>query len=82
MAVPGDHDEPALGQDAQAPGDALGKHRHLLDAPGQVTFAENLRVQLADQVAYPQPGQLRAMRHRGEEAEAVPGQRLLQLRCG
>ena len=80
MAVAGDHDEPALGQHAQAPGDALGKHGHVLDAPGLVTFVENLRVQLADQVTYPQPGQLGAMRHRGEEAEAVPGQRLAQLR--
>ena len=53
VAVSGDHDEPALGEHAKAAGDALGEHRHLFDAPGQVTLAEHPRAQLADQVADP-----------------------------
>ena len=38
------------------------------DAPGQVTLVSTRGFQLADQVAHPQPGQLGAMRHRGDEA--------------
>ena len=73
VAVSGDHDEPALGEHAEAAGDALGEHRHLLDTPGQVALVEDPRVQLADQVADPQPGQLGAVRHRGDEAEPALG---------
>ena len=81
VAVSGDHHEPALGEHADAARDALGEHRDLLDAPGQVTLVEHLGVQLADEVAHPQPGQLRAMRHRSDETEPAPVQRRGQLRC-
>ena len=81
VAIPGDDDEPAFSQHAEAARDALGEHRHLFDTPGQVTLAEHPRVQLADEVAHPQPGQLRTVRHRGEEPELALGQRVAQLRC-
>ena len=81
VAVPGNHHQPALGEHAKAARDALGEHRHILDASGQVTLAEHLRVQLPDEVTHPQPGQLRAMRHRSDEAQPTPVQRLAQLCC-
>jgi hypothetical protein len=77
VAVSGNHDELALGEHTKASGDALGEHRHLLDTPGQVAHAEYPRAQLA----YPQPGQVGAVRHRGDEAEPALGQPLAQLRC-
>ena len=81
VAVSGDDDQPALGEHAEAARDALGEHRYLLDPPGQVTLVEHPRVQLADEVAHPQPGQLGAVRHRGDEAEPALGQRLVQPCC-
>ena len=57
MTVSGNHHETAVGEHAQATGDTLGEHRHILDAPGLVAGAEHLRAQLKDQVTYAQPGQ-------------------------
>jgi len=73
VTVTGDHDEPAFGEHAEAARDALGEHRHLLDAPGQVTLAKHPRAPLTNQIADTQPGQLRAVRHRGDEAEPALG---------
>ena len=74
VPVAGDHDQPAGVQDPDTARDALREYRYVLDAPGQVTFVQHLRMQLADQVADPQPGQLRPVRDAGEEAELAPGQ--------
>jgi hypothetical protein len=74
VPVAGDHDQPPGVQDFDAARDAPGHHRHIPDPPGQVTFVQDLRTQLADHVADPRPHQLGAVRHGGDQAELVPGQ--------
>ena len=80
VPVAGHHDQPAVVKDPDAARDALGQDRHVLDPPGQVALVQDLRAQLADQVADPQPGQLRTVRHPGDQAKPVPGQRGPQAR--
>ena len=62
--------EPAVLQHPQAAGDALREHRHVLDAPRLLALVEHARAQLTDPVGHPQPGQLGAVRHRAEQAQA------------
>jgi len=73
VPVAGDHDKPPGVQDADAARDAPRHHRHVLDPPGQVTFVQDFRAELADQVADPRPRQLGAARHRGDKAELALG---------
>ena len=75
VPVAGHHDQPAVVQDPDAARDALGEHRHILDPPGQVALVQDLGVQFADHVGDPRPGQLRPVRHRGDQLELVPTQR-------
>ena len=80
VAVARNHHEPALGEHAEAARDALGEHRYVLDAPGQIPLAEYLRVQLPDQVTHSQPGQLGAKRYGSAESQPALFEDLAQLR--
>ena len=74
VPVAGHHHQPSGVQGMEAAGNARGEDRHVPDAPGHVALVQDLRVQVADQVADPRPRQLGTVRHRRGDGKLPPGQ--------
>jgi hypothetical protein len=74
VPVAGYYHQPSGVQGVDAAGNALGKYRHVPDPPRHVALVQDSRVQVADQIADPRPGQLGTVRHLRDNGELPAGQ--------